>query len=228
MKEGPDISAIATLIGDPARANMLAALMSGKALTATELAEEAGITRQTASSHLAKLESGGLILRRAQGRHAYVTLAGADVAQALEALMGLAAGRGHLRTRTGPKDPALRRARVCYNHLAGERGVQMYRALQALGAFVPAEDGLDLTASGAQLIRSLGVDPDTLPPSRAPMCRECLDWSMRQSHLAGRIGRALLVRFEEIGWARRLPGTRVIAFSPAGDRAFDAAFPLPA
>ena len=104
----------------------------------------------------------------------------------------------------------------------------MYRALQALGAFVPAEDGLDLTASGAQLIRSLGVDPDTLPPSRAPMCRECLDWSMRQSHLAGRIGRALLVRFEEIGWARRLPGTRVIAFSPAGDRAFDAAFPLPA
>ena len=104
MREGPDIARIATLMGDPARANMLTALMSGKALTATELAAEAGVTAQTASSHLAKLLDGQLVQVRKQGRHKYFALAHADVAAALEGLMGLAAGQ--LRTRTGPKDAA--------------------------------------------------------------------------------------------------------------------------
>src|SRR5690606_17851273 len=109
----------ASLIGDPARANMLSALISGKALTASELANEAGITPQTASSHLRKLEDGGLIVPRRQGRHRYFALAGEQVARSLETLMELAAGTGHLRSRTGPRDAALREARVCYNHLAG-------------------------------------------------------------------------------------------------------------
>ena len=122
MKEGPDITRIAFLIGDPARANMLTALMSGKALTASELAEEAGVTLQTASSHLSKLVEGGLVRPRRQGRHKYFSLANDDVARVLEGLMGLAAGSGHLRSRTGPKDPALRKARICYNHLAGNMG----------------------------------------------------------------------------------------------------------
>ena len=126
MKEGPDISRIAALIGDPARANMLTALMSGKALTATELSQEAGITRQTASTHLAKLDEGGLLMPRKQGRHKYFSLASDDVAHVLEVLMGLAAESGHLRTRTGPRDEELRKARVCYNHLAGHMGILMY------------------------------------------------------------------------------------------------------
>ena len=224
MKDGPNIAAIAALIGDPARANILTALMSGKALTATELAGEAGVTAQTASSHLKKLEEGALIARRRQGRHNYFTLSGPDVARALEGLMGLAAGRGHLRTRTGPSDSALRKARVCYNHMAGEKGVAMYRKMQRMGCFDSAEEGLALTPEGTQFARSLGVDPDTLPPSRAPLCRECLDWSMRQSHLSGRLGRALLSRFEDLGWVRRQPGTRILQISAKGEAEFERLF----
>src|SRR4051794_32458091 len=122
MKSGPDIAMIASLVGDPARANMLTALMNGRALTASELAQEAGITPQTASSHLSKLEAGGLIEPEKQGRHRYYRLTDDDVAGVLEGLAGLAARTGHMRVRTGPKDPALRRARVFYDHLAGGLG----------------------------------------------------------------------------------------------------------
>ena len=224
MRHGPDIAALASLIGDPARANILSALMTGTALTASELAAEAGITAQTASAHLRKLEDGGLIARRAQGRHNYFTLAGSEVARALEALMGLAAGKGYLRTRPGPKDAELRHARVCYNHLAGETGVRMFRALQGQGAFAAAEEGLTLTATGRALIGDFGVDPDALPHSRAPLARECLDWSMRQSHLGGRLGRAMLGAMEAQGWLARLPNTRILRFTAAGQAAFDARF----
>ena len=126
MKNSPDIARIAALIGEPARASMLTALMSGKALTATELASEAGVTLQTARVHLVKLDGGGLLRLRRQGRHKFFSLAGDDVAKVLEGLMGLAAGSGHLRTRTGPKDAALRKARVCYNHLAGDMGTRLF------------------------------------------------------------------------------------------------------
>ncbi|MAC79413.1 MAG: transcriptional regulator [Rhodobacteraceae bacterium] len=224
MKDGPDISRIAALIGDPARGNMLGALMTGKALTATELAGEAGVSPQTASSHLRKLEDGGLVVHRPQGRHRYFTLASDDVAATLEALMGLAAGAGHLRTRTGPRDPALREARVCYNHIAGTRGVQMFRTMRARGHFVVGPETLELSAAGAAFVRQLGIDLDALPKGRAPLCRECLDWSMRQSHLAGRLGRAMLTRFETQGWVRRVPDSRALRFSPEGQRRFDAIF----
>ena len=131
MKTGPDIALIASLVGEPARANMLTALMSGRALTASELAREAGVTPQTASAHLAKLEGGGLLALEKQGRHRYYRLTGPDVAAVLEGLMGLAARAGHTRVRTGPKDPALRRARACYDHLAGDLGVQLFDGLVA-------------------------------------------------------------------------------------------------
>src|ERR1700704_3757128 len=126
MKEGPDISRIAALIGNPASANMLMALMAGPALTATELAHEGGIGLPTTSEHLAKLEKAGLVSIERQGRHRYYRLADHDVATALEALMPLAERAGHLRTRTGPRDPELRRARSCYDHLAGDLAVKMY------------------------------------------------------------------------------------------------------
>src|SRR6201994_3483022 len=130
MKAGPDIAMIASLVGDPARSNMLTALMTGRALTASELAHEAGVTPQTASSHLAKLEAGGLVEQEKQGRHRYYRLADPDIASVLEGLQGIAARAGHLRVRTGPKDPALRRARICYDHLAGDLGVQMLDSLR--------------------------------------------------------------------------------------------------
>lgn len=220
MKEGPDISRIAALIGDPARANILTALMSGKALTATELASEAGVTVQTASAHLSKLEAADMIACRKSGRHKYFTLGGDDVGHALEALMGLAAGAGHLRTRTGPKDAALREARVCYNHLAGAKGIALYQGLLARGVIQERGDDVALTDAGVTFLRTFGVDVDGLRKAKTPLCRSCLDWSARQTHLAGSVGRALLARMQEIGWAERVEGTRVVRFTSKGEAAF--------
>ncbi|MHA3914081.1 ArsR/SmtB family transcription factor [Halovulum sp. GXIMD14793] len=220
MKEGPDISRMAALIGDPARGNMLTALLAGKALTAAELAREAGITPQTASSHLGKLKDGGLIRLRQQGRHRYYALASDDVGHLLEALMGLAAGAGHLRSRTGPKDDALRKARVCYNHLAGDMATRMYDTLVDRGHLVLGSDGIDLSPDGADFVTGFGIDLTALRTARAPVCRECLDWSERRSHLAGSLGRAFLSRFEVLGWAKRDSGSRVIRFSPTGEVQF--------
>lgn len=226
MKEGPDIAHIAALIGDPARANMLTALMSGKALTATELAGEAGISAQTASAHLAKLSEGGLVVTRKQGRHKYSTLANDSVAHLLESLMGIAAKSGHLRTRTGPKDAALRKARVCYNHLAGDMGTHMYDSLMQRGLILHDETDLSLTQTGAAFVGEFGIDLDTLQRNRAPLCRDCLDWSERRAHLAGSVGRAMLSRMIDLGWARRLENSRVIRFSSSGEAAFAKHFPL--
>lgn len=226
MKDGPDISRIAALIGDPARANMLTALMSGRALTATELAAEAGVTPQTASSHLARLTEGGLLRQHKQGRHKYLSLASDEVARLLEMLMGVAAEAGHLRSRTGPADPALRRARVCYNHLAGDLGTQLFDALMAQGLIAGQEDQLQLTDSGNNFAAGFGIDIAALSAARAPLCRACLDWSERRAHLAGSLGRALLSRIEALGWADRVEESRVIRFSAEGEAAFRRQFGL--
>ncbi len=228
MKEGPDIALIGSLIGDPARANMLTALTAGKALTATELAGTAGITLQTASSHLSKLEAGGLIAQRKQGRHRYFTLADDDVGLMIEGLMGFAAYRGFTRHRTGPKDPALRKARVCYNHLAGDYGVRMLDSLIAEEVISGAGDTLQLTASGTDKMTALGIDLPALTRLRRPVCRTCLDWSERRSHLAGSLGQALLSLFLDKGWARREPDSRAIRFTGTGETEFAKLFPLPA
>ncbi len=224
MKAGPDIALVASLLGDPARANMLTALMSGKALTASELASEAGVTPQTASTHLAKLEQGGLVVPRKQGRHRYFQLTGEDIAEVLEGLMGLAARVGHLRTRTGPKDPALRRARVCYDHLAGDLGVQLFDAMEARGQLAIDGDSVALTESGKAFAQEFGIDLAAIDGKRRPLCKPCLDWSNRRNHLAGALGSALLERFYALGWARREPDSRIVAFSPAGEKAFAKAF----
>lgn len=224
MKEGPDIARIAALIGDPARANMLTALMSGKALTVSELAGEAGVTIQTASSHLSRLHEGGLLRPRKQGRHKYFSLANDQVAQVLEGLMGLAAGSGHLRRRTGPKDTALRQARVCYNHLAGDMGTWMFDSLLARGHLALDGETLALTASGERFVTAFGIDLAGLRRGRSALCRECLDWSARRSHLAGGLGRAFLSRFEDLAWAKRQGETRVVTFSADGAKAFGELF----
>ncbi|WP_299603917.1 winged helix-turn-helix domain-containing protein [uncultured Tateyamaria sp.] len=225
MKEGPDISQIAALIGDPARANILTALMDGRALTASELAEEAGVGLSTASGHLSKLTDADLVSPRKSGRHKYFHLADAEVAGVLEALMGLAARRGATRVRTGPKDAQMQVARVCYNHLAGRMGVQMYRSLIARDLL--AEDGEDviLTGTGRDFASGFGIDLVALEKGRTLLCRTCLDWSERRNHLAGSLGRAMLTRMEGQGWMRRDAGSRAVLMTPKGQQAFAAAFP---
>ncbi len=201
---------------------MLSALMGGQALTAGELAREAGVTPQTASSHLAKLEQGGLLTRRCQGRHNYFALAGADVAEVLEQLAVVAERAGHVRTRPGPRDPAMRRARVCYDHLAGEAGVAMLDALIVQGRIREDGGSLSLTDAGRAFARDFGVATEA--SGRRPLCKACLDWSVRRSHLAGVMGAGLLQRVYALGWARRVEGSRIVAFSAPGQRAFEQAF----
>ncbi len=218
---------VASLVGDPARANMLTAMMSGRALTASELAQEAGITPQTASSHLSKLEAGGLIEQEKQGRHRYYRLTDPDVAGVLEGLAGLAARAGHMRVRTGPKDPALRRARICYDHLAGDLGVQMLDSLTRQKLVRQHKQDIELTAEGQRfLTRTLQIGPDALAHPRRPVCKACLDWSERRHHLAGTLGAALMARFTELKWAARdtAPGSRVVNFSRNGEKRFAALF----
>ncbi len=224
MKLGPDITIVASLVGDPARANMLTALMSGQALTATELAQEAGVTPQTASSHLAKLEAGGLIAPQKQGRHRYFRLKDAEVAAALESLAGLADHAGHRRVRTGPKDPQMRQARVCYDHLAGDFGVRMFDYLTQRRLLDFADAELVLTSRGKQFCVEFGVDLDGIGSARRPMCKACLDWSVRRNHLAGALGAALLDRIFAMKWARREPASRVVSFTPRGRGQFEALF----
>jgi DNA-binding transcriptional ArsR family regulator len=219
MKDGPSIAPVAALAGDPARANMLSALLGGKALTAGELAREAGVTAQTASSHLAKLEEGGMVLGQRQGRHRYFKLSGSDVAHMLETMMGIAERAGHVRTRTGPKAPELRRARVCYDHLAGEMGVAMFDAMTQ-ARLIAGSETLRLTARGADFARDFGIDLDALADGRRPLCKTCLDWSQRRSHLAGSLGAAMLTRFYDLRWARRDRAGRAVIFSPHGERDF--------
>jgi DNA-binding transcriptional ArsR family regulator len=227
MKAGPDIAMVAALVGDPARSNMLTALMTGRALTASELAHQAGITPQTASSHLSKLEAGGLIEPEKQGRHRYYRITGPDVAGVLEGLAGLAARAGHMRVRTGPKDPALRRARICYDHLAGDLGVQMLDSMKKQKLVRQSKQTIELTSEGKRfLANALQIDAGTLAHPRRPVCKACLDWSERRHHLAGTLGAAVMTRFTELKWAVRdsAPGSRVVNFSRNGERRFAALF----
>src|ERR1700704_4397431 len=169
MKAGPDIAMVASLVGDPARANMLTALMTGRALTATELAHQAGITPQTASSHLSKLEAGGLIEQEKQGRHRYYRLPHPPRAGGVEGLAGLAARAGHMRVRTGPKDPALRRARICYDHLAGDLGVQMLDSMKRQRLVRQHQHDIKLTAEGARFVAdTLQISAERLAHPRRP------------------------------------------------------------
>jgi DNA-binding transcriptional ArsR family regulator len=222
MKEGPSIAGIAALIGDPARANMLTALMDGRALTVSELAEAAGVGLPTASGHLARLDQAGLLTARKQGRHRYFQVSGPDVAEVIENLMGLAERTGATRARTGPRDAALRVARICYDHLAGERGVALMQHLQGRGV-ISTSATPEVTAEGSIFLAGIGIDIGPLRSARRPLCRLCLDWSERKSHLGGALGAAILDHIVTAGWASRAEG-RVIRFHPRGAAAFDRAF----
>jgi DNA-binding transcriptional ArsR family regulator len=219
MKDGPDIARVAALFGDPARANMMVALGDGRALTATELAAEAGVTKQTASSHLARLTGSGLITVQPQGRHRYYRVTDEEVAHAIESLMGLAHAKGGRRTRTGPRDPALRHARSCYSHLAGELGVALFNGLARRRWIELAGDDVGVSASGRRAFTAFGIDLDGLAAQPRPLCRPCLDWSERRHHLAGSLGVALLTRITDLKWARREKNSRIVRFKPQGEKA---------
>ena len=224
--EGPDVVRVARLLGDPTRATMLFALMDDRARTATELADAAGISRPTASAHLAALVESGLLVVHRQGRHRYHRLGGTDVAELLERLTDLAARTGHRPLVAGPRDPALRRARVCYDHLAGHHAVVLFeRAVDRGWLDVrPAADErtlVTLTEAGADAFGARGIDIDAVRHGRRPPCLACMDWSERRHHLAGGLGSAVLELCLKKRWARRTADSRAVVFGPAGERAFE-------
>ncbi|MCG7547872.1 winged helix-turn-helix domain-containing protein [Pseudoalteromonas sp. Of7M-16] len=219
----PDISMIAGLIADPARSKILTALMGGKALTATELSLEADVTPQTTSSHLAKLLDGELLQVRKQGRHKYFQLKGPHVAIVLEQLLVLTA-LSTPKTTTGPKDPRLKHARVCYDHLAGELGVRLYDALVSADMLEDFGELTRLTEKGKTYFVSLGVDFKQFKKNSRPVCKSCLDWSERRNHMAGHLGNWVLNYIFEKNWAKQDLDARSITFTNKGLTAFKRAF----
>lgn len=223
--QGPYLAEIAHLMGDPARANMLHALMDGRALTAKELAWIAGVAPQTASGHLAKLMQGGLIAVAAQGRHRYYRLAGPEVAAALEGLMVLAHLDGTTRRLPSRVGAELSQARTCYDHFAGRLGIGIHDALMAGGHLAASEGGYALAASGKTIFRALGIDPDAGGKSRRAALRPCLDWSERRPHLAGHLAAALACRCFEMDWVRRRKDSRAVILTEEGRERLAAALP---
>jgi DNA-binding transcriptional ArsR family regulator len=221
---GPYLAEIAHLMGDPARANMLHALMDGRALTAKELAYLAGVAPQTASGHLAKLMQGGLLGVAAQGRHRYYRLASAEVATALEGLMVLAGTQPTNRRLPSRVGEELSRGRTCYDHFAGRLGIGIHDALVAGGHLNVADGGYGLSASGEAVFAAFGVDP-ALPKGRRAALRPCLDWSERKPHLAGSLAAALACRCFETGWVRRKKDSRAVILTEGGRAALSAALP---
>jgi DNA-binding transcriptional ArsR family regulator len=219
MKDGPDFARLGALIGDPARANILTALMAGRALTAGECATEAGIAASTASTHLAQLVEASLLAVEVQGRHRYYRIISPDVAMAVESLMGLAVRVGVSRTRPGPRDPAMRRARFCYDHLAGEVATSLFARLFSNGLIAAQAEGLVLTPRGRSRFIAEGIDIDSLESRQRSVCRACLDWSERKNHLAGGLGAAIAQLAIKRGWCRRLPASRIVSFAPRGETA---------
>jgi DNA-binding transcriptional ArsR family regulator len=224
MADQPELATIASVIGERTRATMLMGLMDGRSLTATELARGAKVSKQTASSHLSKLVDARLLAVESAGRHRYFRLASDDVAAVIESLMALAYGAGVPRIYTGPVDPPLRLARVCYDHLAGDLGVMAFDSLVQRGFLRVTTKGVTLTADGERFFQELGVDIAKLESGRRPLCLACLDWSARRPHLAGALGAAMLSRLFALGWARRQRGTRVVVFPATGERSFRARF----
>src|SRR6185437_4249046 len=220
MIGGTMIADIAALAGDPARANILAALLDGRAMTASELAYAAHVTPQTASAHLAKLTEAGLISATRQGRHRYFRLASAAVAHMLESLAAVAIDSRPRRRPLSRQAAALRDARVCYDHLAGVLGVRVAEAMARRGYLVIEEEGGRITDAGQRFLAELGIDLSAGGKGRRHLCRACLDWTERRPHIGGRLGAALAERWLALGWIVRAKDSRAVAVTAAGERGF--------
>jgi len=226
MAAATSMARVASLVGDPARANMLASLLDGRAHTPTELALDAGITAATASGHLAQLLDAGLVAVTAQGRHRYYRLASVEVARMLESIMAVTAEPEPARRLTPRVPHELRAARTCYDHLAGRLGVGLADALVTGGAVVLEDDSGLVTDRGTAMLRELGIGIDQRSGRRRLLCRPCLDWSERRPHLAGHLGAAMLKHFLAEGWIERVAGSRAVDVTPTGRAGLERSFGL--
>jgi DNA-binding transcriptional ArsR family regulator len=221
-----DVAAVGALIGEPARAALLLALMEEESLPARELAARARIAPSTASGHLARLVDGGLITGERRGRHRHFRLADPAVAAALEALSTIAPVRPVRSLRDATLGEAIRHARTCYDHLAGRLGVELTAALETQEALRHAGEWFELGPTAARRFGGLGIDLELLQRGRRPLARVCLDWSERRRHLAGSLGAALADRLFELGWLRRRAANRSVEITALGLRQLRAEFEL--
>jgi DNA-binding transcriptional ArsR family regulator len=221
------VAEIGSLLGDPARVNMMIALLDGRAWTARELADAGGVSPQTASSHLGKLVAAQLVRVDRQGRHRYHRLASTEVARLLEQMHVTGAMLAAKRTQLpGPKDEEMRELRSCYDHLAGRVAVELgARILEANG---PPAGEARLKPQGASLLEAIGVDLRALQESRRTLCRACLDWSERRPHVGGAVGAAILDRFKRLGWVKPRAGSRTLILTAAGERGLSDVFGISA
>jgi DNA-binding transcriptional ArsR family regulator len=217
MYPQPNISSVAFLIADPARAAMLMALFDGRALPAGELANAAGVTAQTASTHLAKLLAGGLLMCETEGRHRYYRLTNSHVAHAIEHLAAISPIAPARRTLLNREAQNLRFARCCYDHLAGQVGVAVTLALQEHRFIIPAaEKQFAVSSAGVEWFGTMGLDVAALRPTRHGLARQCLDWTERTHHLAGPLGVQFMNVLCSAGWLRHSKSSRVIQITPKG------------
>lgn len=223
MNRGPNIAAVAALVGDPSRAIMLDVLLDGRARTAGELAREANVSPATASGHLAKLLDGALLAVAHQGRHRYFRLASAEAAHLLESLAVFAGERRIPKTPRFPKGEAMRTGRTCYDHLAGRLGVALADGLVASGYLDRLDDGFAITTAGGEKFERAGLDMTALRDRPRPLIRSCVDWSERRFHLAGSLGAGLLDVMMTRNWLRRTDG-RTVTMTPNGHRGLKQAF----
>ncbi|HEX3824949.1 MAG TPA: metalloregulator ArsR/SmtB family transcription factor [Mycobacteriales bacterium] len=235
-----DLAAIGSVLSDPARCRVLLALGDGRSLCASVLAEEAGVTPSTTSTHLAKLVDAGLLTAATRGRFRYFTLAGPQVGELIETVARLAPAQPVRSLRQGTRAHAVRRARACYDHLAGRLGVALTEAMVERGilagdntvnfertsdtrpvGWVQGGDGLTLTAVGRKSLTGLGV---VVPPGDLVRC--CVDWTEQRHHISGAHGRAVLARFIDLGWLRRGPAGRAVFITDAGEQGLERSFGL--
>jgi DNA-binding transcriptional ArsR family regulator len=220
MITGPLIAEIAGLVGEPARANMLSALLDGRALTATELAYAARITAQTASAHLAKLTEAGLISPIKDGRYRYFRLASPKVAQMLDGIMAVALDDRPRYRPLSRQARALQSARICYDHLAGRLSVDLADFFIAREYLVFGDEAAEITAEGSRFLTEFGVDVVAAGATRRRFCRSCLDWTERRPHIGGAIGAALANRCFDLGWAGRMKDSRAVIITGSGRKGF--------
>ena len=216
MSEVLDMAAVAALVGDPARANILCALLDGRALTAGELGYAAHVSPQTASGHLGKLAGAQLIDMTQQGRHRYYRLAGPHVARMLESIMAVVA-IAPPRHRAVRIEESMRTARMCYDHIAGRLGVALADALRERDHVELTNEGGAVTASGEAFLHDIGIEIASIRHGHRTFCRPCIDWSERRPHLAGAVGAALAQRLLGLGWIRRTRDSRVLVVTPLGE-----------
>ena len=228
MITGPIIAEIAALVGDPARATIVLALLDGRALTASELALAAGITPQTASTHLAKLTEAGLLLAVRHGRHRNFRLASPAVVEMIEAMVAVLLEKRPRHRPLSPQARALSAARICYDHLAGRLSVDLTDAFVAREYIVLDDKAAEITRAGTRFFTKFGVELPARRSTRRRSSRLCLDWTEGRPHIAGPLGAAITKRCFDLGWMERMDGSHAVIVTPRGRRGFQKTFGIDA